>query len=158
MEHNPILAHRMTKDGKFIVHGGLHYIKGNHAPYFTLTYDLYDKRGEMIAGGAGHDEILKYYPEFQDIADLHLSDIDGIPMHAVENGWYWYGGTKWQERDNKILAHHLRITQENASRLNFNTKEEFAAYCKKQEKRWKQEAYNCIKRHNLIVFGDKYPD
>jgi hypothetical protein len=93
---NPVLR---TKGGDkrgqryYKAFGGLHYLKGNSKPYFSLTYE------EGITGardceqcGAAHEEILKHWPELADLAALHLSDIDGVPMHAVGNGWYNLAG------------------------------------------------------------------
>lgn len=75
---------------KFTVYGGLHYIRGNKLPYFSLTYW---QGGPNGSGGAGHEEILKHFPQFAALAALHLSDIYGKPMHSESNGWYWLAGT-----------------------------------------------------------------
>lgn len=95
----PVLAVRTIPSGRnynltFRVEGGLHYLRGNSKPYFTLTYTSHRKGfpNQCYSGGAGHEEILKYYPRFADIAALHLSDIDGVPMHAEANGWYQLAG------------------------------------------------------------------
>lgn len=58
---NPILARKELPEGNqyhsrgkpiaFYVEGGLHMIRGNSAPYFSLTYSC----GQN--GGAGHDAI-----------------------------------------------------------------------------------------------------
>lgn len=73
------------------VHGGLHYIRGNSAPYFSLTADLRGSDG-TDSGGAMHQEILRHFPELADLARLHLSEIDGVPIHAEANGWYDLAG------------------------------------------------------------------
>lgn len=59
---------------------------------FSITGDIY--KGESKAdknhlmGGCIHDEISKYFPEFKVFIKLHLADYEGIPMYAVENGFY----------------------------------------------------------------------
>lgn len=71
---------------------------------FAITADLYEPHGtwsgraqfengrEMDAGGCMHDEILKFAPELAPLVAVHLADPDGVPMHAVANGWYFYSG------------------------------------------------------------------
>lgn len=102
MTRDPILATRLLPAGTdgyrvplvFTVEGGLNYLRGNRAPYFSLTYTQHRKGfpNQCWSGGAGHEAILKYFPRFADLAALHLSDIDGEPMHAEANGWYWLAG------------------------------------------------------------------
>lgn len=99
----PVLAAKSFAPGRFDgervamsfkVEGGLHYLRGNDKPYFSLTYTAHRKGfpNQCYSGGAGHDTILKYFPQFADLAALHLSDIDGVPTHAIANGWYWMAG------------------------------------------------------------------
>lgn len=73
------------------VYGGLHRL-GEQAPYFTLTADILRGGGHMVAGGCMHREILALWPELADLAALHLSDCNGVPMHAEANGWYQLAG------------------------------------------------------------------
>ena len=73
----------------FKVIGQLHYIRGNSAPYFSLTCESREH-----TSGAAHDEIKKHFGiRFDDLAALHLADIDGVPMHAEANGLYWLAGS-----------------------------------------------------------------
>jgi hypothetical protein len=76
------------------VHGGLHYVRCNAAPYFTLTVERHRKGfpNQCQSGGCDHEFILKHHARFTDLAALHLSYIDGAPLHAVANGWYWLAG------------------------------------------------------------------
>src|SRR3990167_8710708 len=90
---DPTLASAMIQDDsmrakpfKLIVRGGLHWIRGNKKPYFSLTCSYPD------GGGATHDLILKHFPQFADLAALHLADIDGVPHHALANGFYLLAG------------------------------------------------------------------
>lgn len=132
---DPVLATKVyVEDGvtyKALVKGGLHYIRGNSAPHFSITIDQYD------CGGADHELIQKLWPgKFDDLIALHLSDIDGKPMHFIENGWYRARGGQWMgsgwlpdsdygqpqrtmEESVDILMNHLRITRDEAVKLVF---------------------------------------
>ena len=59
---------------------GLHYIKGNSAPYFYTTN----------GHGAAHSEIEAHFPGLKPFVALHLSDDNGLPLHALPNAWYHY--------------------------------------------------------------------
>lgn len=78
----------------FTVHGGLHYLRGNASPYFALTLDSHRKGfpDQCQSGGCDHETILKSWPRFADLAALHMSSIDGVPMHAEANAWYNLAG------------------------------------------------------------------
>lgn len=75
---------------RLIAKAELSWHKGNAKPYFSLTGDGMDRGSEF--GGCCHDDILKHWPDLQPLVDLHLSDIDGVPMHAEANGWYNLAG------------------------------------------------------------------
>lgn len=51
---------------------------------------MYNKRGVLLYGGSCHKEIQQTTNIFNDIISLHLADINGLPMHALENGFYFY--------------------------------------------------------------------
>jgi hypothetical protein len=60
---------------------------------FSITGDIYEAGKPktdryFISGGCIHEDILKHFPEFKIFVDLHLCDYKGIPMYAVENGYY----------------------------------------------------------------------
>lgn len=103
MKHDPVLARTTLpasrEEGRryphtFIVSGGLHYIKGNSQPHFSLTCTEHRQGfpNQEESGGCGTDRILHLFPEFADMAALHLSDLDGVPMHAESIGWYNLAG------------------------------------------------------------------
>ena len=122
------------KNGKLLeVEYGLHKI-GSQKPYFSVTGTLYRRdiksRNQDMAGCI-HDIVLDYYPGMEDIISLHLSDIDGIPMHHATNGYYWLAGTvpgglgeeyhggsgpsgKTPAECFHILCSHLRISEDEA--------------------------------------------
>ncbi len=80
-------------NARFTIFGGLHNIKSNHAPYFTITAEERDPRtGRVDSCGCLHEQILKIRPKYADLVAMHLSDIDGVPMHAEANGWYQLAG------------------------------------------------------------------
>lgn len=97
---DPVLGVKhYTEDGKrmrLVVVGGLHYIKGNRAPYFGVTATLYETnargRTEDVAGGCLHEDVLRWFPDLANLVALHLSSIDGAPMYDVENGFYYLAG------------------------------------------------------------------
>lgn len=92
------------------------YIKGNSFPHFSITGELRDTgiagdRGLLCCGQMANDIASMWDDDFVTLMlQLHLSSFpSGEPMHAIENAFYWYGGTKWVARNNTILAQHLRI-------------------------------------------------
>lgn len=148
----------------------LHKI-GNQKPYFSLTGRIVIK-GRVSVSGAIHDEILEAFPELEDLAAIHLSDIDGKPMHSFENGKYWAGFTKWEEGNIKNLSRLWRISQKSAEKLSYdalNTQCQeieietgeivlpetlLKEFHDRQLPRWKQEADAAIKKHKLTLIAD----
>jgi hypothetical protein len=87
-----------TKDtgrGMIDVEAGLHKL-GNQSPYFSVTATGWRNKTRCDSswsfGGCCHDLILEHWPELAPVIALHLHDVDGIPMHAEDNGWYWLAG------------------------------------------------------------------
>lgn len=192
---DPILASRILPAGidgyrvprVFRVEGGLWYLRGNAAPYFSLTYTAH-RRGfpnQCYSGGAGHDEITRWFGDrFEDLAALHLSDINGVPMHAEENGWYWlagalggagetyHGGTATpRQYPLDVFARHCRITHAEAEDIRDRValaaaraggdwkagRAHMVEELAAMRPRWKAEADAAIERHHLRVFGDTWP-
>lgn len=118
----PILATRTPtgKAYKVRAEGGLHYIKGNKLPYFSLTQHAPDPAPE--SSGAALDEIIEHWPHLKPLADLHLSDIDGVPMHAEANGWYWLAGAI------KELSWHTQHHGGNGQRQHWKPNGDFDGY------------------------------
>lgn len=135
---------------KIVIDYGLKTI-GDQSPYFTVTADLYEPRPsglylkEPDAGGCLHQEVLLACPELKPLVDLHLSDIDGVPMYPKANPIYWFknGGDKTTE----ILCKYLRATTEEIADI--KTVEELDAFIDTLYPRWKEEAEAAIKQFNL---------
>jgi hypothetical protein len=183
----PILRRLEQAPLTLIVRGGLHYIAGNSAPYFSLTADEYEN-GRWASGGCQHDLILQHFPELADLAAMHLSDLDGAPMHAEANAWYWLAGTfpdAFGERYHAgnstpakspveclaVFAKHCRIGEDEAREIqesvrrvtmaaphsrNAVARATCAELVRAMRPRWKTEAEACIKKHALVIFGDKW--
>lgn len=123
--------------------GGLHKI-------FSLTGDIDVWRHgcwQDHSGGCIHEELLKHWPELAPLAALHLSNQDGVPMHALGNGFYWlagamgglhqryHGGNQdYIHRDKdpvenclRIFAEHVRISIEDAAELREQFREQVEA-------------------------------
>lgn len=92
--------------------------------YFSITGMIGDKSrsddkyiilGEQYSiycAGCIHTEIAEHFPELKKFLPLHLSDLNGIPMHAFQNAVHWV-----KEREPRILADHLRITLKEAEAI-----------------------------------------
>lgn len=88
------------------------------SPGFSITGDLWERHGkrsgkrryelgqEQDAGGCLHDDVLRAAPGLAPLVAVHLADPDGIPMHAVANGWYFYSGKarEWEESHSNTYA------------------------------------------------------
>ncbi len=88
-------------------------IKIEASKHFSITADGCRRCGCL------HDEILKYRPDLKPLVDIHLSDLDGVPMHAEANGWYWLAKVaeipqRWEPDQDiptctKYFREHVRI-------------------------------------------------
>lgn len=126
--------------------------KNGHAD-FSMTgeiYNGYKSDARMISGGCCHEEILAEFPEFKMFADLHLSDCQGTPMYAVENGYFFFKRGEYDK-----VRNLLRLTDEELSFLvgNVSDKEHFAyqLHTLGLPKRWKSEADEAIKKLEELV-------
>jgi hypothetical protein len=71
---------------------------------FSITGSVWEARGthsgasrarqgrDIDMGGCIHEMILAAAPELAPVVAVHLADLDGTPMHAAANGWYFYTG------------------------------------------------------------------
>lgn len=122
------------------------------------------------AGGCLHEEVASVFPELSPVIALHLSDENGVPMYAVDNGYYWlagfagglhevyHGGSgKTDEECKRIFCDYMRVHGQIADALSIilrqcqNPKALFAAWVESQKPRWKMEADAAI--HLLKTLG-----
>lgn len=114
---------------RLVVTAGLHKLAGNDRPYWSITAEVINKRrrgdNAIEAAGMQHELIVGHFPELGPVVALHLSDVHGVPMHAVENARYWLGLSgfhTWERTYGKpealpavdVLARHLRISEDDA--------------------------------------------
>lgn len=108
---------------------------------FAITGDIYEAGSRSdracISGGCIHDEILKYFHEFKIFVKLHLSDYSGVPMYAVENGFY-----------------HLREGFNNTKPTSKNFKKEFCNYYRMTPKQFDVINESCNKLEYAILLQD----
>jgi hypothetical protein len=141
---------------------GLHKI-GEQAPYFSVTGEGWFgpriNRHNPDLAGAIHETVAAAFPKLADLIALHLSDVDGVPLHAEANGWYWYS-----DYDGKGIDHvpdnwraltpvqraeeYLRTPGHFPEGLN---RETFAAHVDALRPVWKEQALAAIAAHNLAV-------
>lgn len=89
---------------------------------FAITATTYSPSGKWESGGCCHEEILKVKKSLKPFVDLHLADEDGVPMYAIENGFYHLQGVLGiAEHDHKCtledFAAYLRISATEATRV-----------------------------------------
>lgn len=135
----------------------------NGHEHFSITADIYDKtpRGwRESGGGCCHEHILKLRPALAPFVVLHLSDQDGIPVHAIANGIYWingaaavptkYGPDQTPAECARIAADHLRATPEEIATMvaTVRTEAELSEWLETHgfRARWKAEAQAAIRQ------------
>ena len=130
--------------------------------YFSVTGKVFkmtkkgkaDHRSYLMAGAIG-DLFAKTFPQYKDICDLHLHDVDGSPMYAVENGLYFIENKKYAA---DAISSHFNIFNEEATQLRdsvleLETEEErtkfVSDFVESKRNDWKAYADACIKKYNL---------
>jgi len=103
---------------------------------FAITANIYEGR-KLVSCGCQHQEILKVRPDLKIFVDLHLSNEEGMPMYAIENGFYHMNHSSLT-----VFANYMRIPTEEAKRVltKVTNKEQFTMWIGTQAKRYKSEA------------------
>lgn len=149
--------------------------------YFSVTGEIYEKGRSpgkptvqhptggklwLSCCGCVHDQILEAFPNVAPLVALHLSSIDGVPMHAESNGWYWLAGmlggmgdryhggngtdAKTPDECRKIFADHCRVPIHEAAgiaelvRLADDPRATWKRIYNSMLPRWKQEAESAL--------------
>lgn len=150
---------QISKDEKITVNIRLNDECENGHQDFSITGDVTD-RGRFSMGGCIHEEIEKHFPEFKIFINLHLCDHEGIPMYAVDNGFYHLrNGFERAEKGQKAeFCEYYRVTPEQFDELNkCENKIQYAVKLDKLGilKQWKEEADKAIKFLEELT-GDEF--
>ena len=144
---------------------------GEQIPYFSVTGFFYPNGGTHDSPGAScgciHELILEHFPGLADVVALHLSDINGVPMHVYENGKFFL--ERPEEYDDQVIAAHFRIpvsdvpllreryhyynngdTLPKSKKRPCDKKRYLENFIVKQVGRWLSEADAAIAKYNLI--------
>lgn len=175
----PEMNSQTLEDGTVIkAYAGLRFIDGQSSAFFSLAYSRVPVVGLPSFGTAKTDG-LEDWPEFDDIAALTTSTINGEPIDAEDTAWRLLGMEAGQGFDAEALCGHLRISLTEALELRraiiaeieagetkavglpesednaaFFGRALLEAWIEAQKPRWQAEAQSAIDTHGLIVFGD----
>jgi hypothetical protein len=102
--------------------------------YFSITGTVYEKgkrrtEKNMIVCECIHRQIIECRPDLKRLVDLHLSDLEGIPMHAIANGFYFLtNGFKDSKDKKKAFCDYYRMNDKSYYAVcDAKTKDEYAA-------------------------------
>ena len=133
-----IISYKRTKFAREETVEGIGLVRTNH-DYFSAC------ESGKLRSVLGQNSYAKLYNA---IKPLHLSNEEGLPMHAVENGFYYIECIKGNKDntdhkfDKLTVAKHFRINEKEAKELinKIESKEDMVNYIESQKPRWKKEA------------------
>ena len=123
----------------------------NHT-YLSVCGEVYDvinsHRSKLVSCGQCTKEMREFFPEYHDFLDLHLSDLDGKPMHAMENGLYFLKKLHESDSDVSILTimKHFRISYQEAIEISVMGEPAQRLRISSYYPRWMSEMTHAIKR------------
>ena len=142
-------AYRMElsiKDGYFSFTGAISRV---------TKEEKFDER--VKSSGAIGNQLVLSFPdnaEYLLMSQIHLSDLDGVPMYAEENGLYYILNCS-----ETAVRNHFRLVDDNVLHELINsvksakTKEEqkkiVHEFCENEKPEWKYQAEHLIKQYNL---------
>lgn len=105
-------------------------------------------RPSLLSCGQCTEELREFFPEYHDFLDLHLSDMNGAPMYAVENGLYFLEHLHDTSNDYSILTimKHFRISYQEAIELSISKRDTQLERINSYRLRWRREMNNAIER------------
>lgn len=96
-----VIATYGINDDRISVTGEVYYERQDNDGFF------FDNEPDDC--GMVHDRILQAFPWLRQLVDLHLSDArTGVPMYALDNGWYWLREDDPNDRHNTIITDKSR--------------------------------------------------
>jgi len=188
---DPILAgpKEYTKGGqtyRITVRGGLHYIRGNSQPYFSVTADIDEKtrggRWRDHSGGCCHDEIVRVFPSLAPLVSMHLRHMDGAASAGGGNAFYWIMGgqffpaNSWmadntaEEKRREYVANELQLPRAESDAI-FDAFKIYAIspsmivegrarfmreIVEPSRQRWADNAAFVIQHFGLQIYGDRW--
>ncbi len=126
---------------------------------FSITANAYEAGKPttdryMVGGGAMGDTLAKLFPELSIFNDLHLCDVNGAPMYAIENGFYFI------QNEQKHIKSHFRVNDKEAEILKTAEDRQILAFMLKNMgiiERWKKDALKAIEILETLT-GEKFED
>jgi hypothetical protein len=139
---------RRTPDGFLVIGSELVHLVGNARPYFSVTAELWQSEGWFRNGADGrmkecgclHDRILRAIPALTPVVAVHLADDSGMPMHAHENGWYFYSRGQIDECARALRTPVDELPVELQAETFQVDRATFGAFVERQRPRWQEEA------------------
>ena len=125
---------------------------------FSITAQGWEKiKGTWVESFCGccHDEITVYFPGLaKTFVPMHLSDFTGVPMYAVESGFYHANDqTKTMEQRRGTTCKYLRITSEEFDAINLCDEQYFHYQLEELGivRRWQSEADTAIAKLEILT-------
>ncbi len=154
---HPHYAHELkTRRVVITVEAGLHFLRGNRAPYFSVTGHTETRpRGrDWLEGGCIHEQVLATWPELAPVVALHLCDIDGVPSHDGGNLRYFLAGALHENGGQRY--HFGNSKGHHNGEYRFPTPAECLAVFAKHARISPTEAHNVAAL--VSTFRDSWPD
>src|SRR5690625_1820390 len=156
-----------VSDGFSLTGSVYEYQKGRRINKYDEFLTKDGKTYFLISSGAVGDEIARNFPKYEIFNSLHLSDLNGIPLYAVENGYYHLtnGFNDVKTTDNNFedkYKKYYRLSYKQFEKVKkAHNQTHFAILLKEVHAldTWKHEAEEAIKKFE--IFTEKrfiYPD